>query len=155
LLIVDDNETNRLILSRQAESWRMIPRACATPAKALVWLKQGEPFDAVILDWHLPEMDGVMLAAEIRQLAGGERLPLVMLSSLGTRPSGTVEAGFAAYLTKPIKHSQLFDMLVDLFTGQPTRVKRVHEPEKPLFDPEMGKRLPLRLLLAEDNVTNQ
>ncbi len=155
LLIVDDNETNRLILTRQAETWHMIPRACATPGEALAWVQQGEPFDAAILDWHLPEMDGVMLAAEIRQLAGGQRLPLVMLSSLGARPSGAADVGFAAYLTKPIKPSQLFDVLVNLFTGQPTRVHRPEVREKSLFDPAMGERLPLRILLAEDNATNQ
>ncbi len=155
LLIVDDNETNRLILTRQAETWHMIPRACATPMEALTWVRQGEPFDAAILDWHLPEMDGVMLAAEIRQVVGGQRLPLVMLSSLGSRPSGAADVGFAAYLTKPIKPSQLFDVLVNLFTGQPTRVHRSEIREKSLFDPEMGERLPLRILLAEDNATNQ
>ncbi|HRQ40170.1 MAG TPA: response regulator [Chloroflexota bacterium] len=155
LLIVDDNETNRLILQRQTETWHMMPRVCATPQEALNWMRQGEPFDAAILDWHLPEMDGVMLAAEIRQLAGGQRLPLVMLSSLGSRPSGASDVGFAAYLTKPIKPSQLFDVLVNLFTGQPTRVRRPEIREKSLFDPEMGERLPLRILLAEDNATNQ
>lgn len=155
LLIVDDNETNRLILQRQVETWHMIPRVCATPMEALTWVRQGEPFDAAILDWHLPEMDGVMLAAEIRQVVGGQRLPLVMLSSLGSRPSGAADVGFAAYLTKPIKPSQLFDVLVNLFTGQPTRVHRPEIREKSLFDPEMGERLPLRILLAEDNATNQ
>ncbi|NJN55973.1 MAG: GAF domain-containing protein [Anaerolineae bacterium] len=96
LLIVDDNETNRLILARQTESWHMVPRICATPEEALAWIRQGEPFDAAILDWHLPGMDGVMLAAQIRQSAVGQRLPLVMLSSLGARPSGATDVGFAA-----------------------------------------------------------
>jgi signal transduction histidine kinase/DNA-binding response OmpR family regulator/HPt (histidine-containing phosphotransfer) domain-containing protein len=155
LLIVDDNETNRLILTRQTEAWHMVPRVCATPAEALTWIRQGEPFDAAILDWHLPEMDGVMLAAQIRQAPSCRRLPLVMLSSLGSRPSGASDVGFAAYLTKPIKPSQLFDVLVNLFTGQPTRVHRPEIREKSLFDPEMGERLPLRILLAEDNATNQ
>jgi signal transduction histidine kinase/CheY-like chemotaxis protein/HPt (histidine-containing phosphotransfer) domain-containing protein len=155
LLIVDDNETNRLILTRQTESWHMIPRVCATPSEALNWLLEGELFDAAILDWHLPEMDGVTLATEIRQMSAGQRLPLVMLSSLGSRPSDTANVDFAAYLTKPIKPSQLFDVLVNLFTGEPTRVSRADNQEKSLFDPEMGGKLPLRILLAEDNTTNQ
>ncbi len=72
LLIVDDNATNRLILARQAEAWGMTYRDTyrdtPNPLEALAWLKQGEPFDAAILDMHMPQMDGLTLALEIRKL---------------------------------------------------------------------------------------
>ena len=71
LLVVDDNATNRRILSLQTGKWGMPSRAAATPKEALGWLKDGERFDLAILDMHMPEMDGVELAKEIRKLPGG------------------------------------------------------------------------------------
>src|SRR5919108_4511566 len=66
LLVVDDNATNRTILVRHAESWGMSASATASPTEALRWIGRGEPFDLAILDLQMPEMDGRMLAAEIR-----------------------------------------------------------------------------------------
>lgn len=71
LLIVDDNATNRLILTRQAQAWGMAYRATGQPAEALAWLRRGEQFDVAILDMHMPEMDGLTLALEIRRLEEG------------------------------------------------------------------------------------
>ena len=70
------------------------------------------------------------------------------------RPFGRGAVEFAAFLTKPIKPSQLLDVLVSIFAGQPVRVRQ-RLPHQPAFDGQMGKRLPLRILLAEDNATNQ
>jgi CheY-like chemotaxis protein len=157
VLIVDDNATNRRILTLQAKSWGMVPTATALPIEALDWIRRGDPFDVAILDMQMPEMDGVTLATQIQQERNPRTLPLVMLTSLGRREaevdSGAVE--FAAFLTKPIKPSQLFDVLVGIFAGQPTRIRRREPTEESLFDAHMGQRLPLRILLAEDNVTNQ
>ena len=159
LLIVDDNATNRYILTSQAESWKMLPRATASPAEALEWVRQGGSFDVAILDMQMPEMDGLMLATEIRRHRDARALPLVMLTSLGGREAARnaeVEAvEFAAFLTKPIKPSQLFDALVGVFAGQLTRVHRREARTETLFDAQMGERLPLHILLAEDVVTNQ
>ncbi|MDH7475745.1 MAG: response regulator, partial [Anaerolineae bacterium] len=151
VLIVDDHETNRLILTRQTESWGMLPRAAESGFQALEWIRQGDHFDVAILDMHMPGMDGVTLAQEIKREEGGQALPLVMLSSLGERAGG--EGLFVAYMTKPVKASQLYDVLVGIFAGKPVRVKEGRAPI--LFDPEMGIRHPLRILLAEDNVVNQ
>jgi PAS domain S-box-containing protein len=82
LLIVDDNATNRQILTTQAQSWGMITRAAQSAQEALAWLKGGEHFDLAILDMQMPEMDGVGLAAAIRQVPGCQNLALVMLTSL-------------------------------------------------------------------------
>ncbi|MEJ2559628.1 MAG: GAF domain-containing protein, partial [Anaerolineae bacterium] len=96
VLIVDDNATNRRILSRQVELWQMLPEATASPLEALEWMRQpalahaGEPgggsFDVAILDMQMPDMDGLTLAREIRRLQGPySKLPLIMLTSLGRR----------------------------------------------------------------------
>lgn len=165
LLIVDDNATNRRILSTQAQAWDMLPCATDSPAEALEWLRQGETFDAALLDMQMPGMDGLTLAAEIRRLeavrGGGHpaRLPLIMLTSLGSPDAAQSAAAhaiqFAAFLTKPIKQSLLFDVLVSIFSEQPTRFRRRKSVQAVVFDPQMGQHLPLRILLAEDNTTNQ
>lgn len=164
LLIVDDNATNRRILTMQAQSWGMLYRETASPAEALGWIGQGEPFDIAILDMQMPEMDGLTLAAEIRRLEESRgakenpksKIPLVMLTSLGRREVGEPVVEFAAFLNKPLKPSQLFDALVSIFAGQPRRMREERQaPATTQFDPDMGRRFPLRILLAEDNATNQ
>ncbi len=154
LLIVDDNDTNRLILFTQAQSWHMEPEAVSTPGEALSLLKGGRKYDIAILDMQMPEMNGVALARELNQV--DKTLPLVMLTSLGHKELGDHhDVDFAAFLNKPIKPSQLFDALVNILASQPRTVEESQFLARPLFDAEMGKRLPLRILLTEDNATNQ
>jgi signal transduction histidine kinase/DNA-binding response OmpR family regulator/HPt (histidine-containing phosphotransfer) domain-containing protein/PAS domain-containing protein len=166
VLVVDDNATNRRILSRQLELWHMRPQATASPFEALEWLRQpvlaqdgrpgGGPFDVAILDMQMPDMDGLTLAGEIRKLPSpNSELPLMMLTSLGHRDVKEGMHEFAAFLTKPIKPSPLFDALVGVFTGQPIRVLARGTGQQPEFDAHMGQHWPLRILLAEDNATNQ
>jgi CheY-like chemotaxis protein len=144
----------------QTQQWGMLARDTAWPREALEWIRRGDPFDIAILDMHMPEMDGVMLAKEIRRIESTSplphpktQLPLVMLTSLGRREAGHDDALFAAYLTKPIKPSALFDALIGIFADQ-------HEPApsqeaKMEIDAHMGQQRPLRILLAEDNNINQ
>ena len=156
VLIVDDNATNRRILARQLETWQMLPQATASPAEALDWLRGGQAFDVAILDMQMPDMDGLDLAREIRKLETPyARLPLIMLTSLGRREVKENGDLFAAFLTKPMKPSSLFDALVSIFTGQATHVLARETAPRPQFDAHMGQRCPLRILLAEDNATNQ
>jgi CheY-like chemotaxis protein len=159
VLIVDDSAINRRILTLQVGSWGMVPTDSASPIEALDWIRRGDAFDIAILDMQMPEMDGLMLATEIRQERDAGALPLVMLTSLGGRdavPGADLEAvEFAAFMTKPIKPSQLFEALLTVFAGQPTRVRRREATRESAFDTEMGQRLPLRILLAEDHATNQ
>jgi CheY-like chemotaxis protein/anti-sigma regulatory factor (Ser/Thr protein kinase) len=152
VLIVDDNATNRQILNLQTAKWGMVTRDTESPGQALQWLANGETFDLAILDMHIPEMDGLELAKRIRQNAAS--LPLVLFSSLGRREVGDGDTLFSAYLTKPIKQSQLFDTLASLFTELK---KREQKPatERVKLDPEFAAQHPLRILLAEDNIVNQ
>ncbi|MEK7787448.1 MAG: response regulator, partial [Chloroflexota bacterium] len=156
VLVVDDNATNRRILALQMQSWGMIARDTASPLEALEWVRRGEAFDLAILDMSMPEMDGLMLAAEIRKYRDAKALPLILFSSLGRREAGVDGATFAAYLTKPLKQSQLFDTLANIFAGETVKAqKAAATAARQQLDPEMAKRLPLRILLAEDNAVNQ
>jgi CheY-like chemotaxis protein len=154
LLIVDDNPTNRRILHLQTQKWGMMLRETGSPKQALRWLKAGVHFDLAILDMHMPEMNGVELAQAIHKLSNGKSVPLAMLSSLGGRESSVADAYFAAHLHKPLKPSQLFDALVGIFATSVT-VEKIKPTQRFQYDPELGKRHPLRILLAEDNLVNQ
>ncbi len=155
LLIVDDNATNREILHRQTSKWGMIPYETGSPREALQWLKRGDAFDLAILDMHMPEINGVELAHKIRTLPGGKSLPLAMLSSLGWQEPYMDTIDFVARLHKPLKPSQLYDALVEIFASPVARQAAQPSGQKLQFDPETGKRHPLRILLAEDNLVNQ
>jgi len=152
LLVVDDNATNRKVLSLQAGKWGMEIRDAESGAMALQWLEKGEAFDLAVLDMHMPEMDGLTLARKIRQLRA--KLPMVLFSSLGRREAGDTEGLFTAYLSKPLRQSHLFDTLISLL-GDADAAKPEVTKAKPNMDPEMAARHPLRILLAEDNAVNQ
>ena len=154
LLIVDDNPTNCRILALQTGKWGMNARTASSGEQALAWLKAGENFDVAILDMQMPGMDGLMLASEIRKLPSGVALPLVLLSSLGVRPDSPkfVHAGFATCLTKPIKPAQLFESLIRVVSGIRTAPAAKSAPK---LDPKLSTRMPLRVLLCDDNLINQ
>jgi signal transduction histidine kinase/CheY-like chemotaxis protein len=150
VLIVDDNRTNRRILHLQVEKWGLRVRETDSPAQALEWIRQGDPYDLALLDYQMPEMDGVTLARAIRELPGGRFLALVLLSSIGqtasVRPG---EAGFAAVLSKPVKLSTLQDRLCEIL-GERSGAMPVADSR-----PEQPVTAPLRILVAEDNPANQ
>lgn len=152
LLIVDDNATNRRILQLQAESWGMLVRAADSGAEALEWIDQGALFDIGVLDMQMPAMDGAQLAAAIRRRSALANMPLILLTSLGRRAEDMAGGGFTACLTKPVKAAQLYDVLSDV-VGSPAA--RAAAPARPAIDASMAERLPLRILLAEDNAINQ
>ncbi|MDJ0555810.1 MAG: response regulator [Microcoleaceae cyanobacterium MO_207.B10] len=151
LLVVDDNLTNQLILQMQAQKWQMLVTAVDSAAKALKLLSEGEQFDLVILDMQMPEMDGLTLATKIREFPALKTLPLVMLTSVGCA-IGNARANLHACLNKPIKAAQLHEVLMEIFANQEIRVK---PPAKVNVDTYLATRLPLRILVAEDNVVNQ
>ena len=160
MLIVDDNATNRQILIRQAQSWNMRPFAVSSGKEALEYIRQGDPFDVGVLDMLMPEMDGLMLADEIRRHRLEKELPLVMLSSSarGEIQDDPRMDHFTAHLTKPVKSSRLYNTIIDLFADEVAkklREEKKQDAQKPLFDASMAERLPLRILLTEDSLTNQ
>ncbi|MGB3716485.1 MAG: response regulator, partial [Candidatus Promineifilaceae bacterium] len=153
LLVVDDNATNRRILVAQARNWGLLARETASPQEALAWIRQGDPFDLAILDMQMPEMSGIELGAAIREERHADSLLLVLYSSLGGRQEASSMVDFAAYLTKPVRPSQLFNTLINLFGEHEEEVDK----KAPYQMPEtlLAKYHPLRILLAEDNAVNQ
>jgi signal transduction histidine kinase/CheY-like chemotaxis protein len=152
LLIVDDNATNRYILNRLARSWGMQPSTFGAGKEVLAWLLEGHTFDIGLLDMVMPEMDGLALAQAIRHIPGLENLPLVLLTSVGHREA-RANGEFAAHLTKPIKPSHLHMTLLSVLTGQTVVMSDDQTPLE--YDERMAERLPLRILLAEDDRVNQ
>ncbi len=153
VLIVDDNATNRRILTLQTQMWGMLPRAAASGEEALGWVRHQDPFDVAILDALMPGMDGMTLAREIRNCEIGGTFPLVMLSSLGRQSEfySGAWSDFAAVLTKPLKPSHLYNALISVFNATARLSSATTEPPSQRRD----ARLALRILLAEDNVVNQ
>jgi GAF domain-containing protein/CheY-like chemotaxis protein len=151
VLVVDDNATNRRVLSLQMSKWGMLSKATESPQEALRILEQGEAFDLAIVDMHMPDMDGLALARKIRER--NAKLPIVLFSSLGRREVGEDDALFAAFLTKPLRQSQLFDTLAGLLGQDVTPRPAVAVGAR--LDPSLASQRPLRILLAEDNVVNQ
>ncbi|BCG70639.1 hypothetical protein MesoLj113a_17970 [Mesorhizobium sp. 113-1-2] len=159
LLVVDDNATNRRIMSLQAQSWNMAASESEHPADALRRLAGGEVFDVIVLDMNMPDMDGIELATQIRALDGKGSVPLVLLSSIVPMPEDKKREmesiKFAATLSKPIKPSPLLNTLLSIFIGAPTRHIRTDQPKVPAFDNSMAKTFPLQILLVDDNATNR
>jgi CheY-like chemotaxis protein len=118
-------------------------------------LRAGERFDLALLDMQMPGMDGLMLASEIRKLPGGNTLPLVLLASMGVHSDhpGVASAAFASCLTKPIKPAQLHEALLRAISGAKPPAQTA--PASSKLDPTLATRLPLRVLLCDDNVVNQ
>jgi PAS domain S-box-containing protein len=156
ILIVDDNKTNKNILVQQTKSLQMIPTGAESGPEALEILKTNNQFDIAILDFHMPDMDGVMLAEEIRKLPEKISLPLILLSSFGYHLQKNLHlSNFVATLTKPIKFSQLHNALITVLKKNKTSVKKHHDINSIPFDSNIGKQYPLKILLAEDNKVNQ
>ncbi len=157
VLIVDDNPTNRKILQLEVESWSMKPTLYGLPMEALDELaKPDSPvFDLAILDYQMPEMDGMSLTRKIRAMESVKQFPIIILTSLGRKedPAVLAELNIKKFLNKPIKHSQLFESIVSVLSTTPVQFQR---PERhPTLDSSLGERLPLRILVAEDNAINQ
>jgi two-component system sensor histidine kinase/response regulator len=166
VLIVDDNATNRKILSHQLDSWGTTHEEAASGTRALELLRsasaQGTPYDLAILDLMMPAMDGFELARTIKSEPAIAQIPLVLLTSFGQRGDGATarEAGIAAYLAKPIRQSQLFDCLTSIISqsspglesataqGAPAIVTKLYLAETKAMSNKL-------ILVAEDNIVNQ
>jgi signal transduction histidine kinase/CheY-like chemotaxis protein len=156
VLVVDDNATNRRILEEMLASWRMKPTTVSAAVEALGALhdalETGERFDVMISDCQMPDVDGFTLARRIKSDRRIAQTPIVMLTSIG-QPDDSArrrKAGVDAYLSKPVKHSDLLDALATLF-GVSTRLAPKADARSRAATP----RRPLRILVAEDNMVNR
>ena len=156
VLIVDDNDTNRRILLRMCQNWRMQPTAVADAATALEQLRQasqqGPPFDLVLTDASMPDIDGFTLASHIRQDDKISSVIVMMLTSLD-QMQGSQELnqlGIRSYLVKPVKQSDLFDAIMLAMDG-----RRSDRPAPVELQKTASQLPPLSILLAEDSLANQ
>lgn len=159
ILIVDDHKTNQRALLLQCQSLGLKAIAVASGKAAIACIEELH-FDIAILDMQMPEMEGLALAREIRQRPHCQQLPLIMLTPIGAGQnygeltlSNMVD--FAAYLNKPVKIGNLANIFCSILTNE---VKHIHTAPKipsSQFDPEMCQKIPLKILVAEDNRVNQ
>ncbi len=158
ILIVDDNATNRLILARQASAWGGRSTDAETPDDALSLVRRGKAFDAAILDMQMPDQNGIDLAVQIRATPGYADIPIILYSSVmqfSKEDRDRVAAlDRCTMLLKPIKPALLRDHLADLVHNAPT-AKSARASETSEFDGTLGERLPLSILLVDDNATNR
>jgi PAS domain S-box-containing protein len=159
VLIVDDNETNLQILTLQCKNWGMIPRSASKSEDALKWLKENDPFDIALLDMLMPDMDGLELAKRIRKMRTKDELPIIMLSSAGLSEMDKEESRelFSALVSKPIKQSQLYNIIVNN-TLKIDKVEKEVEKAKDksvVLRKNLSIEYPMKILVAEDNIINQ
>lgn len=156
VLIVDDNRTNRRIMTIQCRQWGMIPRAVASGEEALDLIDRGEQFEIAILDMQMPRMDGISLGLKLHAIRDRVKMPLILISSLG-KPE---EAGslppdlFTAFLSKPVRQSQLVRRLIQALSPNGRTDEGEGKAAAPKIDTHLAERLPLRILIAEDNPVN-
>jgi len=151
ILAVDDNETNRKILREQLKSWGCEVTLACSGDEAIKQLADGKQFDVVLMDMHMPQMDGEQTVAKIRKQLGLSSLPIVLLSSIQSRGRHDEwkKHGFNAALTKPVKSRRLFSALVDVLerSSTETYIKRNSELHAVRSD--------AKLLLVEDHNINR
>jgi signal transduction histidine kinase/DNA-binding response OmpR family regulator len=157
VLVVDDNATYRQILTRQLQDWGMETTVADSGSRALELLSQAEPYDLAILDMQMPEMDGLALAEAMRRIPDRASIPLMLMTPVGYKGDDPLLKGFAASLNKPIKVAFLYDLLMNVLAGAPRAFASAMWEDERIseFDERMAERLPLRILLAEDNAINQ
>jgi two-component system sensor histidine kinase/response regulator len=155
VLIIDDNATNRFVLREMVHRWGMRPTTADGGERGLEAIReatiQDDPYHVVLLDCHMPAMDGFMVAERIHEHPGMGNVTVLMLTSAerSSDVSRCRELGLAAYLVKPVTQKELRATIVKVLSGTPI-----------LGVPAVQRRTtvaerPLRILLAEDNVVNQ
>ncbi|WP_258868472.1 response regulator [Arthrobacter sp. RT-1] len=160
VLVVDDNATNRLVLESQLRGWRMQPAAVPDAGSALARAREanaaGEPFHLAVLDFCMPDTDGLELARQMKADGGLAGIELIMLTSTMQVDSAEIAgAGVREWLMKPVRSSEFYNRLVRLMStrdpalpaGGASHLARAADP---MDGPARG-----RILVVEDNEVNQ
>jgi PAS domain S-box-containing protein len=154
VLVVDDNASNRRILSEILTSWHMKPTLASSGAEALSVLRKADSKDSfalALLDVHMPDMDGFAVAEQIGDSYKGLKVILLTSAARPTDVARCRELGVSDYLSKPIKQSELFDAIVTTMAEHGRKRERYEGASAFIQDPGRS----LRVLLAEDNPVNQ
>ena len=156
-LIIDDNKDNRLILEHILAGWEIDSVSCENGQSALETIKRSEPFDVIICDYHMPELDGLETIRQIQQnqnpsTGGLQTILLLSSSDNADLYSKCDEFGVKFRLTKPVKSDELYSYLCSI--SQPTQINgkaseiNIQKVENPEYHG------PVSVLIAEDNVFN-
>jgi len=157
ILIVDDNATNLEILKNQAVAWGMQNSIAENGKQALEMLRSaalsGEAYDIALLDWHMPEMDGIELARRLRSDSHIPEMHLIMLSSAAfdEEAAKATDAGIHRYLNKPVRQSELYDCLINTVSTSGAGNLQTDDAQTR----EVGAIFDAHILIAEDNLVNQ
>jgi len=155
VLVVDDNYNNRRIMNLQLQSWGLVVKTIEYPMDALKLLEQHQQFDLAILDYQMPQMDGITLTRAIRHIEKNKTLPIMILTSLGRKEDDETlqELNIAKYLHKPTKQTVLYEAILSVFGL--LQFLEVKKEKSHSLDAKLGEKYPLKILLAEDNIVNQ
>jgi CheY-like chemotaxis protein len=152
ILVVDDNDTNLKILETQLKLWKYQVILASSGKQALELYDESGPFDLVLTDMQMPEMDGVDLARKLKLKKLD--LPIIVLSSLGDSTYGSQAGVFSAILTKPVKQHKLFQEILGQLKN-PVLSKRLIEETEKKMPTDFARKNPAKILVAEDNLINQ
>jgi CheY-like chemotaxis protein/HPt (histidine-containing phosphotransfer) domain-containing protein len=155
LLLIEDNATNQRLIRHRATQWGMTAESATSAGEAMAVFAQGKEFDVAIVDVQLPDSDGFELVKKIRELPAGRFLPIILLSSARVRSDDPRpgRAGVSVVIHKPIRPAQLLEALAQALNVQLQRERK--SAPAPALDATLARRLPLRILLADDNLINQ
>jgi CheY-like chemotaxis protein len=152
VLIVDDNQTNRHILRGQLEQWKLVAVLANSGEEGLRVLSESSPFDLLISDMQMPEMDGIQFAKCVKAECPG--LPIILLSSVGEEYSKNKRHLFTSVLNKPTKQSVLCKHILNALRPQ-GKMNIEEKKNNQLLTEEFSKQFPMNILVAEDNLINQ
>ncbi len=156
ILLVDDNTTNLIVAREICATRGFVTEETKSGHKAITMLEAarelGEPYDLVLLDYLMPEMDGLDVARIIREIVPARETRIIVLTSANDKSSKDLfaEIGTNGYLTKPIFQSELMATIAEVLRKYP-----LTESRTPILKSEPDKKPSLRILLAEDNPINQ
>lgn len=152
VLIIDDNQTCRQMLSQQLKRWHMEPIAVASGQAAIAYLRAGHGVDVVMLDGTLPDSELALWKQELVQL-GGDTWPMIHLIPVASLMPAWPGANPSLKLTKPLKQTQLLNALLQALTN--CLPPPIADADRPAASSEATNALPLRVLVAEDHPVNQ
>ncbi|RYE28651.1 MAG: response regulator [Sphingobacteriaceae bacterium] len=152
VMVVDDNETNRIILKIQLEQWKLMPVLAASGEEALKLLSAENFPDLIISDAQMPEMDGFQFSESVKKTY--PHIPIILLSSMGDDCSSDKKQLFTSILTKPIKQHALSKYILDGLKHK-TDVTAVSEVTTEKLYTDFASQYPSQILVAEDNLINQ
>lgn len=153
-IIVDDDVMSRDILSRYADSWGLRTNVAENAAAALAMMLRaahaGESYDVALIDFRMPQVDGLELARRVRGEPFIENTKLILITAFDAPQQGreAIAAGFSAYLTKPVRQSQLYEAILQNVIGVPNRNEVIEDVEVTAIHEQ-------RILLVEDNEVNR